>query len=186
MAKTKRPATARDMFLTMAVLMLPVILLVVWTQGRTPDLEPEVPTQNWEAAVRKAVRANEFEVLAPPALPAGWRATKARWMVPGESGPQGDPVPAPTLELGFLGPENTYVALNETIGPKGPYLERVSRSGIEEGKLNIEGTSWVHLVTSDGRTHTLHRSDGQRTVALVSDAGVEVLVMFAGLLTPSS
>lgn len=168
------------MFLTIAVLMLPV-LLITWFFTRTPD-EPPIKEVDWETAVTRAKQADRFDVLTLAALPAGWRATKAVWADLGERLPSGDVSPGATLELGFLSDDERYFAINQTLAPAAPYLTRVTREGTKRDQVEIAGTTWDHYVSADGRTHALVQRQGGLTRALVSDAGRERLVDVAGML----
>ena len=169
------------MFLTMAVLAIPLMLITWFFQSAGSD-EPVVPEVDWQSAVADAKASKAFDVREPAALPAGWRATKARWMEPGQPGTNGDPVPGHTLELGFLSDDQMHFALNQTLSPSGPYVTRVSREGYENGTVEVNGTTWKHYISPDERTHSLVLLDGKVTRMVVSDAGVERLKEFAGLL----
>lgn len=180
MASSNRNATARDMVLTMLVFMVP-ILLITWFFQRVPD-EPPIEEVAWTPVVEQAVAAKQFPVVTLAALPEGWRATKARWMTTGQQGPNGDPVAAPTLELGFLSTDGQHFALNQTIAPHAVYLDRVTRQGTEWGTVTVNGQTWQHWVSADERTHSLVFREGTLTRVLVSDAGKDRLVEIAGML----
>lgn len=184
MARPKKNASARDMFLTILVLMVPVVL-ITWFFTRDPDAPP-VQSVDWQAAVVQAQTADEFEVLTLKALPAGWTATKAASVKTGEVLPSGQLAGGPTLELGFLSENQTYFAVNQTLAPKGPYLLHVTREGNKLDVVETAGKKWDHYVSPDQRTHSLvHTTDAGLTIVLVSDAGVERLSEVAGLLTPA-
>lgn len=170
------------MFLTIIVLMVPV-LLITWLFTRDPD-QPPVSQVDWQTAVSQAKQSGEFDVQTLKELPAGWSATKAAWVETGGSLPSGDPAGGPTLELGFLSADQVYFAINQTTAPAPPYLVHVTREGSPVETLDAAGKQWQHYVSADRRTHSLvHTTDAGVTIVLVSDAGVERLAEVAGLLT---
>ena len=169
------------MFLTILVLMIPV-LLVTWFFTRDPE-EPPVESVDWQSVIAEAQKADEFAITTIPALPEGWRATKAVWVETGEPLPSGDPAAGPTLELGFLSEDELYFAVNQTPSATAGYLGHVTRAGNKIGQVDMGGRQWDHFVSPDQRTHSLvhQRPDGVSLV-LVSDAGLERLSQVAGLL----
>lgn len=185
-ARRSRPSMARagsrDMLLTMAVFMVP-LALIVWFFQSAGQQQPQVPEVDWQAAVAQAREAKAFSVREPAALPAGWRATKAQWLPAGQVDQSGNPVTAATLELGFLSEDDVHFALDQTTAPSRPYVARVSRQGLEVGPVEVNGTAWTHYLSPDERTHSLVLVEGPVTRVVSSDAGLDRLVDFAGLLT---
>ena len=184
MARPNQNATARDMFLTRLVLMVPLVL-ITWFFTRDPE-EPPVQSVDWQAAVAEAQQATDFPVNTIKVLPAGWMATKAAWVPTGEVLPSGATAGGSTLELGFLSENQTYFAVNQTMAPRGPYLGHVTRDGRKIDTVEAAGRTWDHYVSDDQRTHSLVlTTEAGLTIVLVSDAGVERLSEVAGLLTPA-
>lgn len=175
-------ARTRDMFFTMAVFCIPLVL-ITWMFQRAGQQEPQVPEVDWQAVVVQADGARQFDVLRPTALPAGWRATKARWLEPGQADGNGNASAGYTLELGFISEDDQYFALNQTTAPSAPFVKRVSRDGREQGQVDVEGRQWTHYQSADGRTHALVLVEGKVSRIVASDAGVERLRQFASLLT---
>lgn len=184
MARPNKNASARDMILTILVLMVPLVL-ITWFFTKDPE-DPPVTPVNWQAAVADARKDANFPVNTLKVLPAGWVATKAEWIPTGEVLPSGGTAGGSTLELGFLTENQTYFAVNQTMAPKGPYLGHVTREGTSVGTVDAAGKKWEHFVSADQRTHSLvHTTDAGLTIVLVSDAGVQRLTELAGLLSPA-
>ena len=170
------------MFLTILVLMVPV-LLVTWFFTRDPE-QPPVVAVDWQRVMTQAQQAEGFDVQTLKAVPAGWTATKAVWVETGELLPSGRTAGGPTLELGFLSENQTYYAINQTMSPAGPYLGHVTREGRKLDSVEAASRTWDHYVSDDQRTHSLvHTSESGLTTLLVSDAGVDRLAEVAGLLS---
>ena len=174
-------SSSRDMFLTMAVFMIPLALIVWFFQSAGQD-RPTVPDADWKGAVAQARASKAFEVMAPKELPAGWQATKASWLKPGQNDASGRGVQGETLELGFLSDDEKYFALNQTVAPSAPYITRATREGYEEGIVQVDGKPWKHYISKDGRTHSLVQVEGKLTRIASSDAGVERIQQFLAVM----
>ncbi|MGD7732813.1 DUF4245 domain-containing protein [Propionibacteriaceae bacterium G57] len=183
MAGPNPRAGARDMFLTVAVLMVPV-LLITWFFTRDPE-QPPIVDVPWQSTVQTAKTEAGFPVQTLVALPAGWRATKATFVKQGEQLPSGNPADAPTLELGFLSDDEMYFAVNQTSSTSSSYRQQVTRDGIKLDPVKVGDVTWDHYQSPNDRTHSLVRTEGGVTTLLVSDAGVDRLVQLAGMLTPA-
>ncbi|VEI01963.1 Uncharacterised protein [Acidipropionibacterium jensenii] len=177
-------ATGRDMVISLAVLLVPV-LLIVWFFTRTPDA-PQVDPVDWQPTLAQARQKAGYPVLAPSAPPAGWKPVKARFV---ERGGQwvGDTVASGNRwELGFLSTDQIYIGVNQSDEPStSAFLDSVTRSGRPDGMVVVEGHPWEKRISDDGRTRSLVRPEGRSTAAVVGDADYPVLQGYASLLTSS-
>lgn len=173
--------TARDMVLSLAVIMVPVVIiwgLLTWT----PD-EPEVPTVNLAPALTTARAEAPYPVLAPSALPDGWRATSVRWARTGQPWTRDTRAAGNWWQVGYLSPNQIQYSLNQRDGDPAGWLGSLTREGVAEGRLSVVSRDWERWVSRDGRTRSLVRRDPAATVVLVADTGYEALAAFAGTLT---
>ena len=160
-----------------SVLVLAVaVLAVVWIGGgfdSDPVAEPE--TVDVEAVARRAADTATYPLLAPSALPAGWRATQARWDPTGQQ-----------WHLGLLTDDEAYVGLEQARGvPIAELVESFLGSAEPDGEQVVGGTPWrVYVDTATGRTALLS-SDGGVTTMVLGSPPRATLVAFAETLRPT-
>lgn len=172
-----------DMVISLAVLLVPVlIIMAIFT---VPPDKPVAEAVDWQPVVEQARAGAKFEVMAPRALPDDWIATRARWAPAGQAGVDGRPVPADTLQLGFIDPQPLYFGLDQSSAPAAPFIAKVTRSGRFDGQSVVGGRTWHRYVSEDGRTRALVLSDAASTVVLTADGSYEALEAFAGTLGPA-
>lgn len=183
MATTKKKPnpTVLHMLVAMAVLFVPVILI---TQLFTRNPEPPVTALDWQPVAQRAAAESDYEVLAPENLPEGWIATRARYVPAGRPVSGGDPAVGDTFQLGFLSPEQRYVALDQRDVAPDQFVMSVTRNGRPEGTLDGLGRTWERRLSDDGRTRALV-SRGEDAVTIVSgDLPYEALAAFLATLAP--
>ncbi len=177
----KRNPTVVHMLVAMLVLFVPVVLI---TQLFTRNPEPPITALDWRPVAQRAAAEASYEVLAPENLPEGWVATRARFTPTGQPLLGGDPAPGDTFQLGFLSPQQRYVALDQRDVAPEPFVVAVTRQGRPEGESSIGGRAWVRHLSEDGRTRSLVQR-GRDAVAIVSgDLPYEALEAFASTLEP--
>jgi hypothetical protein len=149
--------TPRDMALSMAVLLVPVLLLVgaykVFFNGDHPR---EV---NPAAAFVDARHAARFPVHEPGGLPAGWSAISYGYATEQGFG---------TLRVGYVTPGGDGVQLVESDRPVDALLPAELGEDARAGSLvDIGGRQW--------REYPMAR-DGNQALVLAEDRGTTVLV----------
>src|SRR3954452_24913628 len=90
-ARSGRQPTAGDMVRSLAVLLVPV-LVITFLRTRTPKDVP-VTVVSWEPVLATARAEAPYPVLAPANLPTGWRATSVSWVKLGQPALNGGPSP---------------------------------------------------------------------------------------------
>ena len=80
-ARTTRQSTAGDMIRSLALIVIPLIVIVVIFTD-VPDDHP-VKEVDWKPVLATARQQAPFDVLAPTNLPEGWRATRVNWVPQG-------------------------------------------------------------------------------------------------------
>jgi hypothetical protein len=148
--RTKRGV--RDLVLSLAVVGVFVAFLyaVVWRPAPDPVRVVD-PTLQLEAARAQA----DYPVLAPLGLSSQWRPTSARFEAAG-----GD---ATTWFLGYVTPEDQYVALAQTDGDADAFIAAQTLEGRPDGERVIAGEAWQQYVADDQRS-LVRTADGSTTV----------------------
>lgn len=162
--RTKRGI--RDLILSLAVVALFVAFLfaVVWRPA--PEAVKPVDTRfPLEAARTQA----DYPVLFPEGLAAGWTPTSARF----DAGTS-------TWFLGYVTPEEQYVAVTQTAGESADFVQEQTLEGRADGTREIDGEQWQQFVTGDQRS-LVRTSDGSTTV-VTGTVDYEQLQAFIGKL----
>jgi uncharacterized protein DUF4245 len=161
--RSGRPA--RDMLLSMAVLLVPIfILLGVYKFVFSGDAPIAVdPTYTWDTARHSA----HFTVLQPTGLPKGWTPISANFM-------------DGTLRVGYVTPAGTGLQLIESDRPIDTLVPAELGTEAKPGSLvTINDRPWraYPVVRADGAALVL--ADGGRTVIVVGTATAGDLRTFA-------
>ena len=110
-ARTTRQATAGDMIRSLALIVIPlVVIAIIFTD--VPDDHP-VKEVDWKPVLATAQKQAPFDVLAPTNLPEGWRATRVNWVPQGRPYLNGEASPRNLWQIGFLSPDDVYIDLNQ-------------------------------------------------------------------------
>lgn len=182
--KRKKRSTARDMFLSLAVLLVPILLMIWLFTNNLPDypVQPIDPAP----AVERARAEAPFPILVPENLPlgeGGWTVTQASWVAKGEASRTGDASFSNEWLWGALGPSQIYFAVNQSDGDPRTLIERVSRDGDQDGTSTVGGQQWQRYVSPDKRTRALVRQTEGYTATVSADATYEGLEALASTLT---
>jgi hypothetical protein len=165
--RTKRGL--RDLILSMAVVGVFVAFLfaVVWRPApdpvRTVDPAPMLQLARQEAG---------FPVLAPTGLASGWRPTSARF--------EGDDEAAIWF-LGYVTPDDEYVAVAQTDADPAGFIEEQTLDGAPDGQRTIDGQVWLQYVAEDQRS--LVRTDDVDTTVVTGTVSYDQLQEFIGKLS---
>jgi Protein of unknown function (DUF4245) len=179
-ARAKKPATAGDMVRSLAVILVPVLLITALFT-RNLDDHP-VQEVDYRAVLAQAREEAPFPVLAPTNLPSTWRATRVQWI------PQGEPyLEQPSVrnrwQLGFLSPESIFVSVQQGDVAPEDFVDDVSRDGVPDGRSQVGGQPWERRISPEGRTRSLVRTTPQVTTVVVGDTTYEGLEAFASTLS---
>lgn len=181
MARTKRESTAGDLIRSLALILIPlVVITIIFT--RTPDDHP-VKDVDWTPVLAKARKEAPFAVLAPENLPNGWRATRVNWVPQGEPYLNGDASPRNLWQLGFLTPDEAFIDLNQGDVRPQEMVDQQSREGTADGSSVVAGKTWQRLISPDGRTRSLVLASSDSTVIVAADLPYEALEAYASTLS---
>jgi hypothetical protein len=191
--------TARDMLISMAVLVVPLVLIVSFFPHDAKK-QSSVATVDYSMDLTSARHAAPFTVLAPQGLPSGWRATADYYdsiiygpdgasFVPG--GVSGAPL---RWEIGFLSPDNQYVALDQMTATPDKVLAIQAADAVpvtgDAGRVTVGGMTW-HKYEGSKRRALVRTESGtgasaatQVSVVVSGSAPFDELQQFAALLRP--
>lgn len=175
----KRPATAGDMVRSLALILIPLVVITVFFTRNLGD--HPVTVVNYQPILTKARQEAPYPVLAPSGLPTTWRPTQAEWV------PQGttyldQPSPRNLWELGFLSPENVFVSVNQGDLQPADLIKTKTRDGLADGTSSLNGQTWERRLSPDERTRSLVLSTPAVTTVVVGDTSYQGLEAFASTL----
>lgn len=183
MARPKKPSTTADMVRSLAVILIPVVI-ITYLFTRSPD-EPTVQVVDFMPALGQARDQAPYPVLAPAAVPAGWRATKAVWLKEGDAGLGGEASPRNQWQLGFLSAENVYVELDQGDLRSQEMVADRTRGGVPDGQSTIGDQAWERRISPDERTRSLVLVTPSVTSIVLGDLPYGELETFAAALRTS-
>lgn len=179
MARTRPNPPIIHLIVAMAVIMLPALLAVVWFTRIPP---PPVNVVDPAPVVSQAATQAPYAVAVPKNLPDGWVCTRARWTPQGQPGVGGTPSQGNVFALGYLTPQQMYVAVDQTDADPASFVADVTRKGSQEGTSVVNGTSWTRYRSSDGRTRALVLKESDHVTVVTADLGYDALDAFAATL----
>jgi hypothetical protein len=179
-ARANRMATPGDMIRSLAVILIPLLIITVLFTD-LPDDKP-VDQVDWRPILAVARREAPFPVLAPSNLPEGWRATQAEWVEAGEPFRGGEPSPRDQWSLGFLTPDDVFIGLDQGDRQPADLVKEESREGTPDGQSTINGQPWERLVSPDDRTRSLVRREPAATTIVSGDLGYDALEAYVTTL----
>ncbi|HMR48351.1 MAG TPA: DUF4245 domain-containing protein [Arachnia sp.] len=176
--------TSRDMVISMAVLIIPV-LLITWFFTQTP--KPEVEVVDVAPVLAQAEAESPYPILRPVGLPGDWRPIRVAWAADGERWITGEDAVGNSWQLGYLAPNDIYVAIQQRDRSAASFITWVTREGYrEDGTVDAAGLTWERYVSHDGRTRSLIAKDDAMVAAVTGDTDFDQLEAFATTLSPSS
>lgn len=140
-ADKKRGAqTVRDMVLSLLAISLAAGVIYLFIP-HDEDQDPVRPV-SYQVELNTARRAAPYPVAAPEGLSDKWRATSVTYKADGGEGADGGSGVA--WHLGFVSPDEEYVAVEQSDGRAKPFVKRVTQGARETGKsVRIDGADWA-------------------------------------------
>ncbi|MET7933719.1 DUF4245 domain-containing protein [Streptomyces sp. NPDC005322] len=176
--------TVRDMVLSLAA--IGVVAAAIYVFGIPHDEGDKgagVKTVDYRVELGTARRAAPYAVSAPEpgALPKGWRATSVTYRptAPGSGAGEGGAL----WHLGFLDPDQQYVAVEQSDGRPVPFIDDVTQQAREtKHKQRIAGKEWTRY-EGDKYDALVSREPGVTTV-VAGTASYGQLTKMAAALAP--
>ncbi|HEV2087739.1 MAG TPA: DUF4245 domain-containing protein [Cryptosporangiaceae bacterium] len=156
-APGRRRGTVRDLAISLAVLVLPLLAVVALCQPRDPGSTPVDPTGAYVGARAQA----GFAVREPVGLD-GWAATDATF--------RRTPDGAATLRVGYLTPAGRYAQLVQSSVPADRLIPAELGAGRPRGVATIRGVSWQRYSARQPEDRAYVLLEPAVSVILVGDA----------------
>jgi hypothetical protein len=156
-----------------SVVVLGLIVLALYGFGKLFTQEPETPTPavDYATIVDQVRPVADFEVLAPPSLPKGWKANRASFDIEG-------------WHLGVLTDDKDYIGLDQAKVSVDRAVERFADGSEADGTADIDGETWSVRKGPEGRT-TYVRRDGDATTVVIGTASRSVIEDYISSLSTS-
>ncbi|AQP45178.1 DUF4245 domain-containing protein [Tessaracoccus flavus] len=180
MAGRNPNARSRDMFISMAVLVLPV-LLVVWLFSQEGDVRPE--PVDVASVVERAQTQSPYPVLYAQDLGDGWQPVRATWAASGDPFVTSEPAVGNSWQVGYLSPREVYFEVLQRDSQGDTLIADATREGARIGEgVDLAGLSWERYESGDGRTRSLVSTDGDVTSVVSADTDFAELEAFTSAL----
>jgi hypothetical protein len=182
-ARTARQATAGDLIRSLALILIPVVVItIIFTS--VPEDHP-VKEVDWKPVLATARKEAPYPVLAPTNLPDGWRATRVAWVPQGRPHLNAEASPRNLWQLGFLTRDEVFIDLNQGDLRPDELVDQQSRAGAPDGSSAVGGQTWQRLISPDGRTRSLVLRGPNVTTVITADLPYEALEAYASTLSSS-
>jgi len=170
--------TIRDMVLSMAVIVLP-ILLVFWLMPSNAPKSPvtAVSASEYQAMLTAARGGLPFKALSPTGLPGGWELTSDDYEPAGDT--------AADWHLGYQTPSGRYAEFEQITETPAKFLSDQSSDATQRTTVTVAGAAWQEYVgtTPGGLKTLLFRQDGAGSLEVVAgSASLTELRTLAGSL----
>lgn len=181
MARPNPKSRARDMVISMAVLLVPIALLLWFF-----TMEPEAKVEAIDVApqLARAEAESPYPVLRATNLPDGWTPVRAAWAKDGSKWIDEQPAVGNAWLVGYMGPDGFYYGVEQRDRAAGAVIERLTRQGRETGEtVQAAGLEWKSYESKDGRTKSLVAQKDGMVAVIAADAELEAVKAFATTLS---
>ncbi|MEP7192832.1 MAG: DUF4245 domain-containing protein [Actinomycetota bacterium] len=171
------PGNVRSLVISLAVLMVAVVAWLAIVPRVSEISRPAVDV----ASVARQVRNETGWAISEPRLPAGWKATNARFDSAGDG--------IRTWHAGYLSPDGQYFAIDQTevTGASDSWVAGRTSHGQADGTVSTAGRMWQKLSSRDIVQRSLVSKGsgaGELTTVLSGTAPYAQLAQFAQTLKP--
>ncbi|BBA99806.1 putative secreted protein [Actinacidiphila reveromycinica] len=177
MAADKRGGnkTVRDLILSMLVLGVAVYLIYLFIPHDSKATPVKTESVGYTVELQQARRDAPYPVAGPTGLGSKWSATSVTY-----SGSDRKNV---TWHIGFVDPDQQYVALEQTNGDAAEFITQVTINGHRDAgrTLPVDGVAWQYY--TGGRYDALVHEEGGVTTVVLGTAPDAQLQRFAATLT---
>jgi hypothetical protein len=162
-AAARRFRPVRDMTISLAVLLVPLLVLTAFCRPG----DREVPTVDPSGTYRAAKAEARFPVREPAGLPADWRSTNAA-LNRADGG-------AITLRVSYLTSSDGFVQLVQSDIPADRLIPAELGAGKVQGSVDVAGTAWQRYGARRPGETALVLLGPESTVLAVGDASLDDL-----------
>ncbi len=180
MAGRNTQARSRDMVISMAVIMIP-LLLIVWVFTNNP--EPTVQPVDVAPVLAQAEENAPYPVLRATDLPEEWVPTRVAWAGDGDPWITSEPAVGNSWQVGYLAPNGIYMAVQQRDRGVSEFVADVTQDGRRQAEVSeIAGRTWERWTSDDERSRSLVWRDGGMVAVVTGDTDYAQLDAFAGSL----
>lgn len=186
MAYKRGRATAGDMVRSIAIVLLPIVLLGWLLTNNLSDYPVE--RVDWRPVLEQARAEMDWPVQAPEGLPEGergWTASRVSFVRVGERAGDGEVSPRNHWRIGYLSPDRIYFEVNQGDAQLDDLVRSVTRDGRRVGEEPIEGQTWERWESQDRRTRSLVLRVEPTVTLVTADAEFIDLQQYARTLRAS-
>ena len=180
MAGPNKNARTRDMVISMAVIVIPV-LLIMWIFTTPADEGAE--RVDVAATLAVAQEQSPYPVLVADGLEEDWIPTRVAWALSGQPWITSEPAVGDSWQVGYLSPDNVYYGVQQRDESRAEFIGTTTREGSVVGDpVEIAGLTWERYESKDERTRSLVSTDGDVTSIVSADTDFVSLEAFAAML----
>lgn len=167
----------RDMVLTMALIVVPILLVIWLMPTNTPKTAVSaIPDSDYQAMLTAARSQLPFTALSPTGLPASWELTSDDYQPAGSS--------AAEWRLGYQTAGGKYAEFEQTTESIGQFLSDQGSNATSSGTVTVAGRPWqCYTGTTPGGLKTLlFLENGKSLEVVAGSAALPELETLAGSL----
>ena len=166
--------SAGGMVGAMVVLVLVIVGWIGFKALTTEDPDNPVRTVDYAQVVPAAKRTAPFDLVAPAALPDGWRATSVNFS---------DGASA-AWHLGVLTDQDRYIGLEQADrAVRKMVAEHVDEESTRGKPVDVEGVRWSTYTDAGGDLALVRRQGGTTTLVVGHDVPQDELVSYTASLS---
>ncbi len=133
------------------------------------------PAVDAASVVSDAVTQSGLALEAPVGLPAGWKATSARY------GKSTDDIV--TWQGGWTTPDGGFVALRQAKAVSSKWIAQATTQGVVDGSVNAAGRTWEKRYDSaHGTTSLVDEHEGALSTVVAGTAPLSDVLLFTNAL----
>ena len=180
MAARNPKARTRDMVISLAVILIPVLLIVAFFSLPADDAPEAVDVA---PVLARAQTASPYPLIVAEGLDAGWTPVRAAFAADGDAWIDSRPAVGDSWQVGYLSPEGTYFGVQQRNASETAFIDDITRDGVAMGgQVDAAGRTWERFESRDGRTRTLVSLGDDSTAVVAADTDFLELEAFAALL----
>ena len=166
--------TIRDLVLSLALLGIVVYVIYLFVPHNSKANPVKTETVSYTVELQQARRDAPYKVMGPQGLGSQWRATSVTYSAADRKNV--------TWHLGFVDPEQQYVAVEQSNGDPAGFIGAVTINAHRDGTRTVAagGLTWNRYV--GGRYSALVREEHGVTTVVLGTAPQSQLVQLADAL----
>lgn len=184
MARAKRQPTPGDMVRSLAVIVIPLLIITFFFTRNVGD--HPVTVVDWRPVLATARSQAPYPVLAPTNLPQDWRPTQVVWAPKGQPYQNGAPSVRDLWKLGFLDPDNVFVGLTQGDLHAEDLIRTETHDGLPDGQSTVGDQTWQRVISPDEQTRSLVTQTPKVTTIVSGDLPYGALESYAATLSSSA